>query len=33
MWRKLFDPEILFLIGTIQALFPYILWGACHPFG
>ena len=26
MWRKLFDPEILFLIGTIQALFPYILW-------
>jgi oligosaccharide repeat unit polymerase len=26
MWRKLVTPEILFLLGTIQALSPYVLW-------
>ncbi|MBO1070540.1 MAG: oligosaccharide repeat unit polymerase [Dolichospermum sp. DEX189] len=26
MWRKIFSPELLFLIGTFQALSPYILW-------
>ncbi len=26
MWRRFFTPEILFLFGTLQALFPYVLW-------
>jgi oligosaccharide repeat unit polymerase len=26
MWRKLVTPEILFFLGTIQALSPYALW-------
>jgi oligosaccharide repeat unit polymerase len=26
MWRKIVAPEILFSIGTIQALYPYISW-------
>ncbi|MBD2197807.1 MULTISPECIES: O-antigen polymerase [Calothrix] len=26
MWRKIVSPEILFLLGTLQALFPYIIW-------
>jgi oligosaccharide repeat unit polymerase len=26
MWRKIFTPEILFLIGVSQALFPYLIW-------
>jgi oligosaccharide repeat unit polymerase len=26
MWKLLFAPEILFLIGTVQSLFPYIIW-------
>jgi oligosaccharide repeat unit polymerase len=30
MWKKLFTPEILFCLGTIQALLPYVIW---HLFG
>ena len=26
MWKKFVTPEVLFLLGTIQALSPYILW-------
>jgi oligosaccharide repeat unit polymerase len=26
MWRKFFSPELLLLIGTFQALSPYVLW-------
>lgn len=26
MWRSLFSPEILFLVGTLQAVFPYLYW-------
>ncbi|MBW4665957.1 MAG: oligosaccharide repeat unit polymerase [Cyanomargarita calcarea GSE-NOS-MK-12-04C] len=26
MWRKIVSPELLFLLGTLQALFPYIPW-------
>lgn len=26
MWRKFVTPEVLFLLGTIQALSPYVLW-------
>jgi oligosaccharide repeat unit polymerase len=26
MWKIFFKPEILFLIGTLQALSPYIIW-------
>jgi oligosaccharide repeat unit polymerase len=26
MWKKFFAPEILFLMGTLQALLPYVLW-------
>lgn len=26
MWRKIVSPEVLFLLGTLQALSPYILW-------
>jgi hypothetical protein len=26
MWRKILCPEVLFLLGTLQALSPYILW-------
>ena len=26
MWRKIVSPEILLLLGTLQAIFPYVLW-------
>ncbi|AFY32516.1 O-antigen polymerase [Calothrix sp. PCC 7507] len=26
MWRKIVSPEVLFLLGTLQALSPYIIW-------
>lgn len=26
LWRRLLSPEVLFLLGTAQALFPYVLW-------
>lgn len=26
MWRKIVSPEILLLLGTLQAIFPYALW-------
>ncbi|HWF65769.1 MAG TPA: O-antigen polymerase [Acidobacteriaceae bacterium] len=25
MWRKIFRPEVIFLLGTLQALLPYVL--------
>lgn len=31
MWRKLVAPEILFLLGTIQALSPYVIWSITGP--
>jgi oligosaccharide repeat unit polymerase len=31
MWRNLFRPEILFLIGALQAIFPYLIWSINGP--
>jgi len=32
-WRKLFRPEVIFLCGTCQGLFPYLVWmvGGLNP--
>jgi oligosaccharide repeat unit polymerase len=31
MWKQLFAPEILFFLGTSQALSPYIIWHLMGP--
>ncbi len=32
MWRRLFKPEVLFLVGVIQALLPFALWWLYGPY-
>ncbi|HEX6161590.1 MAG TPA: O-antigen polymerase [Thermoanaerobaculia bacterium] len=31
LWRRLFSPEFLFLLGTLQALTPYVIWHYAGP--